>query len=144
MVPFHISIVKNVSKTDEEFLRINFISPTDGDAKDPNVQNPKAIRIKEVSYRFPNAKDLNSSLRLIKELRKRVTEKEMEGRARASLIEQEKLILSKGRNPRLVDVFVRPNPVGRRTNGALEAHTNGFRFSLTKGDVIGTLKKKYC
>jgi len=143
MVPFHISTVKNVSKTDEEFLRINFLTP---DASGPGVTktsilDPKAIRIKEVTYKFSNPRDLNNSLRFIKELRKRVGERETERLQLSSLIQQEKLIISKNRNPRLTDVFVRPNPVGRRSNGSLEAHTNGFRFSLVKGDSIDIMYK---
>jgi len=78
---------------------------------------------------------------LIKELRKRVTEKETERRETANLIEQEKLVISKGRNPKLSDVFVRPNPVGRRTTGILEAHSNGFRFSPSKGEHIDIMYK---
>jgi nucleosome binding factor SPN SPT16 subunit len=65
--------------------------------------------------------------------------RETEKRESANLIAQEKLVLSKGRNPRLADVFVRPNPVGRRSNGVLESHTNGFRFSMNKGESIDIL-----
>ena len=146
MVPFHISTVKNASKTDEEFLRINFITPdsqlvTTGNKKQETVKYPKAIRIKEITYRIPDPRDLNNALRMIKELRKRVTARENERRETASLIEQEKLVLSKGRNPRLADVFVRPNPVGRKSNGVLEAHTNGFRFTMAKGQSVDILYK---
>lgn len=141
MVPFHISTVKNASKTDEEYLRINFITPDSSmgltNKSKGDVQNPKAIRIKEVTYRCPDPRDLNNSLRLIKELKKRLTIRETERRETANLIVQEKLVLSKGRNPRLSDVFIRPNPVGRRTTGTLEAHSNGFRFTPMKGENIG-------
>jgi nucleosome binding factor SPN SPT16 subunit len=55
---------------------------------------------------------------------------------------QEKLVLSKtGKNPRLTDVWIRPNISGRRTAGTLEAHTNGLRFSSVKGGQIDIVFK---
>lgn len=66
MVPFHISYIKNASKTDEEYLRINFVTPEvdsrefsvkfqgKGAAavqKNETFKQPQAIRIKEISYR---------------------------------------------------------------------------------------------
>ncbi len=74
---------------------------------------------------------------MIKELRKRVTSRETQRREQAGLIVQEKLVLSKGKNPRLSDIFIRPNITGRRSTGHIEAHTNGFRFSTNKGESIG-------
>jgi nucleosome binding factor SPN SPT16 subunit len=65
MVPFHISTVKNASKTDD-FLRLNFVTPDStlnvGAKTDP-IKHPKAIRIKEITYKMPDARELNNALR---------------------------------------------------------------------------------
>lgn len=53
------------------------------------------------------------------------------------LVQQEKLVLSKGRNPRLSYLYVHPNPTGKRSTGTLEAHVNGFRFVSARGVTIG-------
>ena len=39
---------------------------------------------------------------------------------------------SKG-NPKLKDLYIRPNIVQKRLSGILEAHTNGFRWENTLG-----------
>lgn len=145
LVPFHISTIKNASKTDEEYLRINFITPDStvniANKKTEVLPNPKDIRVKELTYRCSDARNLNNCLRQIKELRKRIVQRETERRATADLIEQEKLVLAKGRNPRLVDIFIRPSATGRKTLGYLEAHTNGLRFSSSKGENVDILYK---
>ena len=144
IVPFHISTVKNASKTDE-YLRINFVTPTQVVAQF-QVNSPSSpfsrasfflfffylicklsfilliylffllqtggkevLYIREVTYRIQDQRSLTNSLRLIKELRKRVTERETELRDKRGLITQEKLIISKNRNPRLMDLFIRPS-----------------------------------
>lgn len=42
-------------------------------------------------------------------------------------------------NPKLKDLFVRPNIIAKRISGSLEAHTNGFRYSSLRGDKIDVL-----
>eukprot|EP01133_Synstelium_polycarpum_P015861 gene15861-18847_t len=130
IVPFHISTIKNVSKYDD-FLRINFNTPTSL-SPEQTVGIPKQLLyVREVTYRIQEAKALSNTLRLIKEMRKRVTTRETENRFKMTLIAQEKLILTRGRFPRLNDVSVRPTISGRRSLGNLEAHENGLRFNPT-------------
>lgn len=65
MVPFHISTIKNASKT-EDCLRLNFVTPDSTlnvAAKSEPIKNPKAIRIKEITYKMPDQRELNNSLR---------------------------------------------------------------------------------
>src|SRR5690606_29438923 len=98
---------------------------------------PSVAYIKELTYRSSDVRGLNTSLRAIKELRKRVNQRNQQIQNESEIVVQEKLILSRGRNPRLADIFVRPSPTGRKTIGVLEAHTNGFRFTTVKGGNIG-------
>ncbi|GAM27039.1 hypothetical protein SAMD00019534_102140 [Acytostelium subglobosum LB1] len=130
IVPFHISTIKNVSKM-EEYLRINFNNPNSYTPEQRETIPHQLMFIREVTYRILDAKSLNNYLRLIKEMRKRVTSRESENREKSTLIAQEKLILTKGRIPKLSDTSVRPTLSGRRSLGNLEAHENGLRFTPT-------------
>lgn len=50
---------------------------------------------------------------------------------------QEKLVRTKNeRVPRLADLTMRPVALGRKTQGNLEAHTNGLRFISTRSEVV--------
>ncbi|RLN88679.1 hypothetical protein BBJ28_00022789, partial [Nothophytophthora sp. Chile5] len=81
-VPFHISTIKNVSKSEEDkatYLRINFYVPGTSLGRDvlPAMQNaiakfPNKMFIKELGFRSSDAHNLNNQFRLIKELQKRV------------------------------------------------------------------------
>jgi nucleosome binding factor SPN SPT16 subunit len=147
MVPFHVSNIKSANKTDDS-IRINFITPEAGAVgplkKPQQSTHTQNIHIKELCYKCPDAKNLNDTLRMIKELRKRLTDLETERLSTVGIVEQDKLVVSKAKNPKLTNVFVRPAPTGgRRTTGFLEAHTNGFRFTPSKGDTIGNIKVFY-
>lgn len=63
---------------------------------EPVQGNPSATRIKEITYRSADAKALNNALRMIKELRKRVSVRDEEKRIKDEIVVQEKLILGKG------------------------------------------------
>lgn len=55
----------------------------------------------------------------------------------ATLVEQPKLVRIKNeRVSRLSDLSMRPVFGGRKTQGNLEAHTNGLRFISTRGEVV--------
>lgn len=125
--------MKSVSKS-EDYIRIIFKSPGN---VGPSEQNPfpdlSATFLKEVTFRVPNPRALNTSFRLINELKKRVTQRETERATLAGLKEQEVLqLMVQGKPPRLQNVNIRPNLGGRKTTGTLEAHINGFRFITTK------------
>jgi len=133
LVPFHITTVKSVSKS-EDYIRIIFKSPGNvGPSEQNPFPDPTATFLKEVTFRVPNPRALNTSYRMVNELRKRVTQRETERATLAGLKEQEVLqLMVHGKPPRLQNLSIRPNLGGRKTTGTLEAHTNGFRFITSK------------
>jgi len=155
--PFHISTIKNVSTNIEgesSYLRINFYCPGSSYGRtDGNVfSNPDATFVKELVFRssnirppgesHPPAENLNKALRLIKEVQKRYKTRAAEEKEREGVVKQEDLILHTGKgNPRLRDLYVRPQLTTRKCMGSLEAHVNGFRYQNTKGDKIDILYK---
>lgn len=154
-VPFHISTIKNISQSiegDYTYLRINFFHPgaTMGRNEGGNYSHPDATFVKEVTYRSINTKEpgeisapssnLNTAFRLIKEVQKRFKTREAEEREKEDLVKQDTLVLSQNKgNPKLKDLYIRPNIVTKRMNGSLEAHTNGFRYTSVRGDKVDIL-----
>ncbi|XP_041977304.1 FACT complex subunit spt16 isoform X2 [Aricia agestis] len=154
-VPFHISTIKNISQSvegDYTYLRINFFHPgaTMGKNEGGNNQQPDATFVKEVTYRSTNTKEpgeisppsanLNTGFRLIKEVQKKFKTREAEEREKEDLVKQDTLILSQSKgNPKLKDLYIRPNIVTKRMSGSLEAHSNGFRFTSVRGDKVDIL-----
>ncbi|OQS01925.1 FACT complex subunit SPT16 [Thraustotheca clavata] len=151
-VPFHISTIKNVSKSEEDkatYLRINFHCPGVGGTlgKDASpamqaivAQFPSLMFIKELGFRSTDAHNLNNQFRLIKELQKRVKQREQQEQEESDLVIQEDLILTRDRRvPRLSDLSARPHLSGRKTTGTLEAHQNGLRFTTNKNQKLDIL-----
>lgn len=154
-VPFHISTIKNISQSiegDYTYLRINFFHPgaTMGRNEGGKYANPEATYVKEVTYRSVNTKEpgvisapssnLNTAFRLIKEVQKRFKTREAEEREKEDLVKQDTLVLSQNKgNPKLKDLYIRPNIVSKRMNGSLEAHNNGFRYTSVRGDKVDIL-----
>ncbi|CAJ0961366.1 unnamed protein product, partial [Mesorhabditis belari] len=153
-VPFHISMIKNCStsiESDTMYLRINFAHPG-GNVGKENVQfpHPLATYIKELSFRATTLKDhgqtsapsnnLTNAFRLIKEMQKKFRTEEAEEREKEGAVKQDKLIIQANKvNPKLKDLYVRPNIFAKRISGSLEAHTNGFRYTSLRGDKIDVL-----
>jgi nucleosome binding factor SPN SPT16 subunit len=80
------------------------------------------------------------AFRQISELRKRFKQKELREQEEATLVEQEKLNRTKNeRVPRLADLTMRPVAAGRKTQGNLEAHSNGLRFISTRNEVVDVM-----
>ncbi|XP_055534629.1 FACT complex subunit spt16 isoform X2 [Wyeomyia smithii] len=154
-VPFHISTIKNISQSvegDYTYLRINFFHPgaTMGRNEGGMYPNPDATFVKEVTYRSTNTKEpgeinapstnLNTAFRLIKEVQKRFKTREAEEREKEDLVKQDTLVLSQNKgNPKLKDLYIRPNIVSKRMTGSLEAHINGFRYTSVRGDKVDVL-----
>merc|ERR1719433_487492 len=66
--------------------------------------------------------------------------REAEEKEKADLVQQDKLIMSQGKgNPKLKDLYIRPNIVQKRLSGTLEAHVNGFMYTSIRGDKIEIL-----
>jgi len=156
-VPFHIAMIKNISTSvegDNTYLRINFYHPGAANiGKDGGMNfqvNPLATFVKEVTYRSTNIKEpgeidapsrnLKESFSLIKELQKKYRMREAEEREKADLVTQATLQLSQTKgNPKLKDLYIRPNIVQKRLSGILEAHQNGFRYTSIRGDRVDIL-----
>lgn len=154
-VPYHISTIKNISQSvegDYTYLRINFFHPgaTMGRNEGGMYPQPDATFVKEVTYRSTNTKEpgeisppssnLNTAFRLIKEVQKKFKNREAEEREKEDLVKQDTLILSQNKgNPKLKDLYIRPNIVTKRMTGSLESHTNGFRYTSVRGDKVDIL-----
>lgn len=154
-VPFHISTIKNISQSvegDYTYLRINFFHPgaTMGRNEGGTYPQPDATFVKEVTYRSTNVKEpgelsapsgnLNTAFRLIKEVQKKFKNREAEEREKEDLVKQDTLVMSQNKgNPKLKDLYIRPNIVTKRMTGSLEAHVNGFRYTSVRGDKVDIL-----
>jgi len=69
-----------------------------------------------------------------------VSERETAADLTKNLIHQPELkINTKQKNPRLGDLYIRPNITGRRTAGVLELHVNGCRFITSKNMHVDIL-----
>ena len=154
-VPFHIATIKNISNSiegDYTYLRLNFYHPGAAVGKDGfgYATPPEATFLKEMTFRSTNVKEpgelmapsanLNTAFKMIKDIQKKYKTVQAEEKEKADLVAQDKLILSHGKgNPRLKDLYLRPNLTQKRLSGQLEAHTNGFQYSSIRGDKIDIL-----
>ena len=148
-VPFHISTIKNVVMPEVEgatLLRINFYTAGMALGKDAPSNMVKLVQkyapyasfIREMTFRSLDGNNLTLAFRQISELRKRARQRELRLQEEADLVEQEKLVRTKNeRVPRLADLTMRPTLSGqRKTQGNLEAHTNGLRFISSRQEVV--------
>ncbi|XP_040603018.1 FACT complex subunit SPT16-like [Mesocricetus auratus] len=153
--PFHIATIKNISTSVEghyTYLRINFYCP--GNALGRNegnvFPNPEATFVKEITYRASNMKapgeqtvpalNLQNAFRIIKEVQKRYKTREAEEKEKEGIVKQDSLVINLNRsNPKLKDLYIRPNIAQKRMQGSLEAHVNGFRFTSVRGDKVDIL-----
>jgi len=156
-VPFHIATLKNISASvegDNTYLRINFFHPGAANIGKDGMNftgvSQSATFVKEVTYRSTNIKEpgeidapssnLNAAFKKIKDIQKKYRMREAEEREKADLVSQATLIVSQSKgNPKLKDLYIRPNIVQKRLSGILEAHTNGFRYTSVRGDRVDIL-----
>jgi len=154
-IPFHISTIKNISQSvegDYTYLRINCFHPGSTLSKNESgmFTNPDATFLKEITYRSTNVKEpgeisapssnLNTAFRLIKEVQKKFKTREAEEREKEGIVKQDTLVLSSNKgNPKLKDLYIRPNIYSKRISGTLEYHVNGFRFTSIRGDKVDLL-----
>jgi nucleosome binding factor SPN SPT16 subunit len=146
VVPFHISLVKNVTKSGGEdgqltFLRLIFNTPGSVNMKETIAKtvhtNANYSFISEVSFKSRNKQNIEQNLRVIKELQKRIKDREKKKEEESQAYKQEALIISRrGTVPRLPELQMRPVASGRKSAGTLECHDNGFRFSTHKGEKV--------
>lgn len=145
LVPLHIMALKSVSVTQDSgasFIRINFNSPAAPGAVAANavyaanIKFPDLCFLREISYRSSDSKHANYVVQEMRALKRMVTQRESEKAERATLVRQERLVMSHGRVHRLVGLWMLPTFGGRggRKAGTLEAHTNGLRYVGAKAD----------
>lgn len=143
IVPFHIALIKNATKSEDgnlTVLRINFITPiSQYDFGEIKYENPVFIR--DISYKHKDNKIITDLMNDIRELIKNYKIKQQEIKEKNDLVKQEHLILLKGKNIQLRDVIIRPGMSNKKTIGNLEAHQNGFRFFNQKGDKCEIIYK---
>lgn len=161
--PFHISTLKNLSSSvegDYTYLRLNFFHPgvsvnkaagaSSAASNEGTYLNQDCVYIKEITYRATNIKEsgeisppstnLGLAFKYIKDMQKEYKEKENEEKEKEGMVKQDSLILSNNKNnPKLKDLYLRPNIVQKRTPGTLEAHTNGLLYTSLRGDKIEIL-----
>uniref|UniRef100_A0A7N9CKK8 FACT complex subunit n=1 Tax=Macaca fascicularis TaxID=9541 RepID=A0A7N9CKK8_MACFA len=132
--PFHIATIKVLT-----FNASGNIFP-----------NPEATFVKEITYRASNIKapgeqtvpalNLQNAFRIIKEVQKRYKTREAEEKEKEGIVKQDSLVINLNRsNPKLKDLYIRPNIAQKRMQGSLEAHVNGFRFTSVRGDKVDIL-----
>ena len=118
-VPFHISVIKNVTNSQDNehsFVRIIFHSPSAMNVLRDTVLVQRHIReafVKEISFRCTDLRHANRIVQEIKTMRRLVQQRESEKLERATLVKQEKLVQGRGRVPILHDVWIRPTLGGR-------------------------------
>ena len=143
MVPFHIGLIKNTSKSEDSnytILRINFVIPVSGNELE-NIKDPNPVFIREVSYKFKDGAFVQNLITKIKDLMKAYKAKEQEEREKEDIIEQDKIIVRKDKRIFLNELNVKPNLLSKKTQGTLEAHINGFRFISNKNEKIDIIYK---
>lgn len=70
--------------------------------------------------------NLQNAFRIIKEVQKRYKTREAEEKQKEGIVKQDSLVINLNRsNPKLKDLYIRPNIAQKRMQGSLEAHTNG-------------------
>ena len=132
-VPFHINTLKNVSKSEEgewTYLRFNFITPGQilGRKEDQPFEDPDSTFIRSMTFRSQDTFHFGELYKDITDFKKAASKREAEKKELADVVEQDKLILNKGRAVMLREVFPRPALEGKRVPGDLEIHQNGVRF----------------
>jgi nucleosome binding factor SPN SPT16 subunit len=150
-IPFHISTIKNVVLPDADgatLLRINFYTAGMAVGKDAPANMVKLVAkyapyasfVREMTFRSLDGHNLTLAFRQISELRRRVRQKELREQEEADLVVQEKLVRTRNEKvPRLADLTMRPAFANRKTQGNLEAHTNGLRFISTRQEVVDVM-----
>lgn len=160
--PFHISTIKNLSSSvegDYTYLRINFFNPgvsvnkvggVVANSNEGTYRDQDSVFMKEITYRATNIKEsgeisppstnLGLAFKYIKDMQKEYKEKEAEEKEKEGMVKQDALILSNNKaNPKLKDLYLRPNITQKRTPGTLEAHTNGFLYTSLRSEKVEIL-----
>jgi nucleosome binding factor SPN SPT16 subunit len=145
MVPVHVSIVKNVSITNEgkwSHLRLNFHTPSSGNSNAtsnlvfPPLPGKNRIYMKEMTFKSGDGKSLPTIFKMIKDLQKKYKQKNQTETNMKGLKKQDELMKLVGGKHQLENLTVRPNISGKKTVGKLELHKNGLRFISSKSQEL--------
>ena len=143
MVPFHIGLIKNTSKSEDSnytILRINFQIPISGNELE-SIQSPNPVFIREISYKYKDGNYVQNIMTKIKEMTKAYKAKEQEDREREDIVEQEKIIVRKEKRISLSELGIKPSLLSKKSQGTLEAHINGFRYITNKNERVDIIYK---
>lgn len=133
-VPFHIMMVKTVTKHDN-YLKLTFRFPEANQTQQMAFKDPSATFVKEAMFRIAAPEKLNAYHKEITALKKKVSDRETKKAIEDSLVAQEPLLKSTN-GPKLSHLSIRPALGGRKTVGVLECHPNGFRFTTSKKGTV--------
>ena len=143
MVPFHIGLIKNTSKSEDSnytILRINFQIPISGNELE-SIQSPNPVFIREISYKYKDGNYVQNIMTKIKEMTKAYKAKEQEDREREDIVEQEKIVVRKEKRISLSELGIKPSLLSKKSQGTLEAHINGFRYITNKNERVDIIYK---
>ncbi|KAJ3126078.1 FACT complex subunit spt16 [Nowakowskiella sp. JEL0407] len=130
-VPFHISTIKNVVKSDDQDhmdLRFNFITPGQAGKKEPNqvFENPNAKFIKMLTFRSTDKETYASLHDSIKQLQASIKKREKDRQELADIVEQARLVET--RKPAVLPYVMLRSHDAKKNSGDVEIHTNGIKF----------------
>lgn len=141
--PFHINTIKNSSKSEEgdlTYLRINFNSPGQiaGKKEDTPFEDPNATFIRSATFRTTDNHHFSQIYDQITKMRALVTKREKDKKELADVVEQEKLVVVRGKRPLVLnDVMIRPGPDNKKLAGDLQIHENGVRYLNHNNQQVG-------
>ncbi|EOA93216.1 FACT complex subunit SPT16, partial [Anas platyrhynchos] len=143
--PFHIATIKNISMSvegDYTYLRINFYCPGSALGRNEGGQHLPQPRGHLRQGDTPGeqtvpALNLQNAFRIIKEVQKRYKTREAEEKEKEGIVKQDSLVINLNRsNPKLKDLYIRPNIAQKRMQGSLEAHVNGRGMKMMRMVVV--------
>lgn len=92
----------------------------------PPLSTYRASNLKAPGDTSVPSTNLQNAFRIIKEVQKRYKTREAEEKEKEGIVKQDSLVINLNRsNPKLKDLYIRPNIAQKRMQGSLEAHTNG-------------------
>lgn len=92
----------------------------------PPLRTYRASNLKSPGDTSVPSTNLQNAFRIIKEVQKRYKTREAEEKEKEGIVKQDSLVINLNRsNPKLKDLYIRPNIAQKRMQGSLEAHTNG-------------------
>ncbi|RKP24079.1 FACT complex subunit-domain-containing protein, partial [Syncephalis pseudoplumigaleata] len=135
-VPFHLSAIKNISKSEEGdhvLLRFNFVTPGQPGSRkeDQPFEDPNATFVRALLYRSPDTNRFMQLYKDITDLKKDLNKRDAETKEMEDIVSQGRLIELAGKcrpRIRLPLVFIRPTLEGKRVPGELQIHQNGLRY----------------